>query len=204
MANADDNGGRKEFSLEALLRMLANAAKWQLSLRGCLDPIECSNDLAKDWTCFGRPVAGGQFLILGDKIVVFIPGAVDPENVLHRLVVFQVQEWKRHCERCRFGAVPIVEDFDNAGRPPLQLVDPADPIETLNAQLAFEEILAQIENPGTREMFALKFGEEWSEREIAAKLGLPLATVHQRIHRQIVKLRSIFVPLYYPVNKAKT
>jgi RNA polymerase sigma factor (sigma-70 family) len=195
MASTDDLTGQKQFNLTALLHSLVEASKWQLKLRHCFDPSDCANDLANDWTYFGRPVANGHFLILGDKIVVFIPGAVEPEKVLHSLVCYQVKAWKRKCARCRHRLCPIVDDGEDSGSRSYQPVDPVDPTEMLATTVLLQEIFAQIDNADTRRMFEMKFIEDWSEQEIAERLGISQAAVHQRIYRQTQKLRSIFVPV---------
>ena len=189
--------GHKEFDFEVLLRSLIKASAWQLKLRACFDPEVCAYDLSMDWTYFGKPVAAGYFLIKDKKIIVFIPDAVNPEKVLHSLVVNKVQEWKRKCERCRLSSAAIVEDcVDEESRIYRhQPVGPADPIETLVKLRLVEEVFGEITNDLTRRIFELRYLEECTHKEIAARVGKSEANVRQIISREKKRLSAIFVPI---------
>lgn len=187
----------KEFDFEVLLRSLEKASAWQLKLRACLDPKVCAHDLSMDWTYFGKPVAAGYFLIKDKKIIVFIPDAVNPEKVLHSLVVNKVQEWKRKCERCRFSAAAIVEDgLDDESRIySHQPVEPADATETLVKLRLIEEVFGEITNDITRTIFELRYIEEHTHKEIAERVGKSEANVRKIISREKKRLSAIFVPI---------
>ena len=190
------NDGRNEFDFEMLLQSLVKASAWQLKLRGCFEPNECGRDLALDWTYFGKPVAGGEFVIKDDKIFVFIPHAVEPAKVLHRLVVNKVQEWKRKCELCRIGRCAIVEDSCEDSRVPTYLpVDAADPAETLAKLMLLEEVFGEITNETTRRIFEMRYLEGCTHKEIAKQVGTSAGNVRQIISREKKRLSEIFVPI---------
>lgn len=191
-----NNEGRNEFDFELLLRSLVKASAWQLKLRGCFEPNECGSDLALDWTYFGKPVAGGKFLIKDEKIFVFIPDAVEPAKVLHSLVVNKVQEWKRNCERCRISRGAVVEDSsDEDSR--IQTHEPvvADPAETLVQLMLLEEVFGEITNVTTRRIFELRYREGCTHKEIAKQVGKSAGNVRKIISREKKRLSAIFVPI---------
>ena len=114
----DDSKKGKRFNLWEILQKLFKAAAWQLRLRGCLDPNECSHDLTYGWIFGGKPVRGGYFLVLDNEtLVAFIPNANDESKVLHKLVSLKARTWKRDCDRCRFNTCAILDDFDDWAPP---------------------------------------------------------------------------------------
>jgi len=189
------------FDVEILLNSLYKATQWQFSLRGCFNPCECARDAVNEWMV-GKPVARGKFLFLEDKIIVFIPDAVEPEKVLHSLVVYQVRGWKRACATCQSTTCALVEDYqDNDG--PIsrshQTTEPMDPRDTLMRKLLVDEILKRIEDPKHRAAFELHLRFGASRAEIATHFNVKLNTINKWFSREIEKLQAIFVPSPEPL-----
>ena len=191
----------KEFNAEMLVNSLYEAIRWQLGLRGCFNPFECAKDAVNEWMV-GKPVAKGQFLFLEDKIVVIIPEAVEPEKVLHSLVVYQVRGCKRACTTCRSTTCALVEDCQDHDGPisgAHQTTEPMDPQETWMQKLLVDEILKRIEDPKHRKAFELNLRYGLSRAEIATHFNVKLNTLNKWFSREIEKLQAIFVPSSEPL-----
>jgi hypothetical protein len=192
----------KEFDVESLINSLYKATQWQFSLRGCFNPGECAKDVVNEWMVLGRPVARGHFLFLEDKIIVFIPDAVEPEKVLHSLVCYQVRGWKRACATCRSTTCALIEDYQDHDGPRSgshQTTEPVDPRETLMRKLLVDEVLKRIENPKHREAFELHLRFGLLRAEIATHYDVKLNTINKWFSREIEKLQAIFVPSPEPL-----
>lgn len=202
MANDDTYDGGTELDLVPLLFDLYEAGQWQLRIRGCFSPRECATSMVNDWTFEGRPVAKGRFIILKDKIIVFIPEAINPQDVLQSLVSYRARGWKRDCLSCRTGTCALVEDFQDEEESRVGAchgVGAVDPREARIQKLLVEEVFKQIKDNKHREAFYLHYFEGRSHAEIAALFNVNPSTVRKWFSRELGRLQAIFVPSLEPL-----
>ncbi len=108
---------------------------------------------------------------------------------LYRLAVRQTLLYRRKHGRARrlldrFATIARVSDFDSRA---------VDPLEWLLADergAMVRQGLARLA-PRDREILLLKYTEDWSYQEIAARMGVSCSAVEARLHRARGRLREV-------------
>lgn len=72
---------------------------------------------------------------------------------------------------------------------PTELADPGSPLEQLQSELRFRELVRQLPED-TRELVILRYGQDLTLREISQVTGLPLRTVQSRLRSALKKLKK--------------
>lgn len=115
----------------------------------------------------------------------------DPAKVapwLYRLAVTQALLYRRRMGRRR----KLTEGYAERVRPSEADSRTVDPLAWLVADERRELVRAALEKlpPRDAEILLLKYGEDWSYHEIAARLGVGHSAVEARLHRARRRLRS--------------
>jgi len=104
---------------------------------------------------------------------------------LYRLAVRQVLLYRRRCGRRR----RLLNKLAGAMPPKQSLGDPFEWLLGDERQALIRRALARL--PGRdAEILLLKYSEDWSYRELAARLGLSESAVEARLHRARARLRQ--------------
>lgn len=120
----------------------------------------------------------------------------DPEKVgpwLYRTAVLQSMLYRRKAGRRR----KLVDRFAKTGAAPTEHDRHGDPLSWLLAderRALIRTALAQLASQDA-EILLLKYTEDWSGREIAARLGLSESAVEARLHRARQRLRKLLCEL---------
>lgn len=72
---------------------------------------------------------------------------------------------------------------------PTELPDPNSPLEQLQSEMAFRELVRQLPEDN-RELVILRYGQDLTLREISQVTGLPLRTVQSRLRSALKKLKQ--------------
>lgn len=72
---------------------------------------------------------------------------------------------------------------------PTELADPGSPLEQLQSELRFRELVRQLPED-TRELVILRYGQDLTLREISQVTGLPLRTVQSKLRSALKKLKK--------------
>ncbi len=72
---------------------------------------------------------------------------------------------------------------------PVELPDPVSPLEQLQSELRFRELVASLPED-TRELVILRYGQDLTLKEISQITRLPLRTVQSRLRAALKKLKK--------------
>lgn len=72
---------------------------------------------------------------------------------------------------------------------PVELADPDSPLEQLQSDLSFLELVRQLPKD-TQELVVLRYGQDLTLREISQITGLPLRTVQSKLRSALKKLKT--------------
>jgi RNA polymerase sigma-70 factor (sigma-E family) len=101
----------------------------------------------------------------------------NPEGYVRKVMVNQLRSWLR---RRRYAEVPIDQVADPVGG--------ADPAHDVAQHLTVERVLASLP-PRQRAVLFLRFYEDLSEVDTAARLGCSVGTVKRHAHDALASLR---------------
>jgi len=107
---------------------------------------------------------------------------------LYRLAVRQSLLYRRRAGRQR----RLVERYGRLARPNPDDLDDRDPLEWLLADERRRLVRIALSSVprGDAEILLLKYTEDWSYRELAARLGVSESAIETRLHRARARLRT--------------
>lgn len=108
---------------------------------------------------------------------------------LYRLAVRQALLYRRKCGRRRRLADRYAEQVEHGDRGPPTLLDPLNWLVAEERRSLVRRALKQLA-PRDAEILLLKYSENWSYHQIAARLGVSHSAVEARLHRARARMRQ--------------